>query len=65
MVGKSFMRHDVDLDEEEGLASLKDSEQESLSSREIRELQEQEKKKEASPPRRKVTPTSTRKDKAP
>ena len=64
MVGESFMRHKVDPDEEEesGSESL---ERESLSSREIRKLQQQKENKEASPPQRKVTPTFLRKDKAP
>ena len=65
MVGKSFMRHEVDPDEEEESAGSESSEWESLSSKEIRKLQQQKEKKEASPPRRKVTPTSGRKDKAP
>ena len=65
MVGESFMRHEVKPDEDEEVASLEDSDRESLSSREIRELQKQQKKKEASPPRHKVMPTSGRKDKAP
>ena len=38
MVDKSFMWHEVDLDEEEEAASLEDSNRESLSSREIQEL---------------------------
>ena len=38
MVGESFIRHEVDLDEKEEAASLEDSDQESLSSREIQEL---------------------------
>ena len=40
MVGESFMRHEVDPDEEEESADLESLEQESLSSREIRELQQ-------------------------
>ena len=55
MVGESFMRHEVRLDEDEESAGLEDLDRESLSSREIWELQEQQKKKEASPLRRKVT----------
>ena len=51
MVGESFMRHNIKSDEDEESAGSKDSERESLSSMEIRELQEQQKKKEASPPR--------------
>ena len=65
LVGKSFMRHEVEPDEDEEAISSEDSDWESLSSKEIWELQEQQKKKEASPPRRKVTLTSGRKDKAP
>ena len=64
MVGESFMRHEVDPDEEEESSSLESLEWESLTSKEIRELQQQMEKKEASPPRRKVTPTFGRKDKA-
>ena len=39
MVGESFMRHNVKLDEEEQLEGAKDSECESPSSKEIKELQ--------------------------
>ena len=38
MVGKSFMRHEVDPDEEEKLVGLESLEQEILSSKEINEL---------------------------
>ena len=65
MVGESFMRHKVKPDEEEESANLESSERESLSSREIRELQQQKEKKETSPPWHKVTPTLSRKEKAP
>ena len=41
MVGKSFMQHEVNPDEDEEAAGSEDSDRESLSSREIRELQEQ------------------------
>ena len=64
IVGKSFMRHEVDPDEEEESSGSESSERESLTSNEIRELQQQ-KEKEASPPRHKVTSTSIKKDKAP
>ena len=64
MVGKSFMQHEVDPDEEEESAGSESSERESLSSREIQELQQEKEKKEACPQRRKVTPTSSREDKA-
>ena len=40
MVGESFMRHEVDPKEDEKLAGSKSSEWESLSSREIQELQQ-------------------------
>ena len=40
MVGKSFMRHNIKLDEDEEAAGSEDLERESLSSREIQELQE-------------------------
>ena len=40
MVGESFMQHDVDSNEEEGLTGPEDLEQESPRSREIWELQE-------------------------
>ena len=65
MVGKYFMRHEVDSDEEEESSGSESSERESLTSKEIWELQQQKEKKEASPPWRKVMPTSTRKDKGP
>ena len=65
MVGESFMRHEVDPDEEEESSGSESLEQESLTSKEIRELQQQKEKKEASLPRRKVTPTFARKDKGP
>ena len=65
MVGESFMRHEVDPDEEEESSGSKSSERESLTSKEIQELQQQKEKKEASPPWRKVTPTFGRKDQAP
>ena len=41
MVGKSFMRHEVDPDEEEESSGSESLEQESLTSKEIRELQQQ------------------------
>ena len=50
MVGESFMRHEVDPDEEEESSGSESSKQESLTSKEIRELQQQKEKKEASPP---------------
>ena len=65
IVGESFMRHEVDLDEEEESSGSESSKRESLTSKEIWELQQQKKKKEASPPRRKVIPTYGRKNKAP
>ena len=65
LVGESFMRHKVDPDEEEELAGLESLERESVSSKENRKLQQQKEKKETSPLQRKVTPTSSRKDKAP
>ena len=65
MVGESFMWHKVDPNEEEESSGSENSEQESLTSKEIRELLQQKEKKEASPPWHKVTPTSGRKDKAP
>ena len=64
MVGETFMCHEVDPDEEEESSGLESLERESLTSKEIRELQHQ-KEKEASPLQRKVTPTYTRKDKGP
>ena len=64
MVGESFMLYDIKLEEDEPAGS-KDLEPKSLSSREIQELQEQQRKKQASLPRCKVTPISGRKDKAP
>ena len=64
MADESFMQHEVDSEEDEESAGLESSERENLSSREIRELQQQQEKKEASLPQRKVTPTSARKDKA-
>ena len=68
MVGESFMRHDIEPEEDElagseGLEGSEDLEHKSLNLKEIRELQEQQRKKQASPPRRKVTSTSGRKDK--
>ena len=65
MVGESFMRHKVDPNKEEESVGSESSERESLTSREIRELQQQKEKKETFPPQRKVMPTSSRKDKAP
>ena len=65
MVGESFMLHDIKLEEDDQLVGSKSSERESLSSGEIRELQGQEQKRQASPTRRKVTPTRGGKDKAP
>ena len=65
MVGETFMRHETFTDEEEESSGLESLERESLTSKEIRKLQQQKEKKEASPPKRKVTPTSTRKDKGP
>ena len=65
MVGESFMRHEVDPDEEEESSGSESSEQESLTSKEIHEIQQQKERNETSPPRRKVTPTSGRKNKAP
>ena len=64
MVGESFMRHEVDPEEEEESSGSESSELVSLTLKEIRELQQQKEKKEPFPPRRKVTPTSARKDKA-
>ena len=64
MVGESFMRHKVDPKEEEESSSLESSEPISLTSKEIRELQQQKEKKGPFPPRHKVTPTLARKDKA-
>ena len=58
------MLHNIELEEDE-LAGLEDLKPKSLSSREIQELQKQQRKKQASLPRHKVTPTSGRKDKAP
>ena len=52
MIGKSFMRLKVDPDEEEESAGLESLEWESLTSREIRKLQQQKEKKKTSPPRR-------------
>ena len=40
MVDESFMRHEVDLEEEEESSGSKSSEGESLTSKEIRELQQ-------------------------
>ena len=65
MVGESFMWHKVDLDEEEELSGSESLEWESLTTKEIRDLQQQKEKKETSPPWHKVTPASGRKDKAP
>ena len=65
MVGESFMLHDVEPDEDEQPAHSEDSERESLSLKEIRELQDQEKKKQVSPPKRKVMLINGRKDKVP
>ena len=65
MVDELFMQHEVDLDKEEELGGSESSERESLTSKEIHELQQQKEKKETSPPRRKVMPTLSRKDKAP
>ena len=65
MVGKSFIVHDIEPEEDDQPGGSKDSDRENLSSREIWELQEQQKKKEASLPGHKVTLTSGRKDKAP
>ena len=50
MVGESFMRHEVDPDKEEVSSGSKSLEWESLTSKEIWELQQQKEKKEASPP---------------
>ena len=63
MVEESFMLHDIELEENDQSTGSKSLERESLRSREIRELQGQEQKKQASPPRCKVTPTCGRKDK--
>ena len=65
MVGESFMRHNVKSDKEEQLVDTEDPDCKSLSSWEIAELQAQQKKKEPSPPKRKLTPTSERKEKSP
>ena len=59
------MRHNVRPDEEEQPDGAEDLECESLSSKEIRELQDQQKKKQPSPPKRKLTPIGGRKEKAP
>ena len=64
MVGESFMRHDIKPKEDEPAGS-EDSEPKSLSLKEVRELQKQQSKKQASPPKHKVTSTSGRKDKEP
>ena len=56
------MLHDIQPEEDD---QPEDSKHESLSLREIQELHGQQKKKQASPSKRKVMLTSGRKDKAP
>ena len=65
MVEESFILHDIEPEEDNQLAGSEDLERESLSLKEIRELQDQQKKKQASPPRHKVMSTNGRKDKVP
>ena len=65
MVEESFMLHDIEPEKDDQPAGSESSKRESLSLGEIRELQGQQQKKQASPPKRKVTPTRGRKDKAP
>ena len=64
MVAKSFMRHNIEPNEEEQLDGVEDLERKSLSSKEIRKLQDQQKKKQPSPPKRKLILTGKRKKKA-
>ena len=59
------MHHDNEPGEDEQPAGSEDSEHESLNSKEVQELQEQQRKKQPSPPKCKQTPTKKRKEKAP
>ena len=59
------MLHNIEPKEDDQSAGSEDLECESLSLKEIWELQDQQKKKQASLSKRKVTSTSGRKDKAP
>ena len=63
LVAESFIKHNVEPDEEEQPKGPEDSEYETLSSKEIRELQEQQKKKQPSPPMHKLTPIGKKKEK--